>query len=163
MAFDAFMKFGDVDGDSTAAGFEKWIQLESYSWGLSNPTTIGTLGSGAGAGKPVPQDFTVTMPFSSASTELIRKAFSGEATDPVTIALARDVKGSLQTFLQYKLNEVLVSSMQTEGVQAGDDLPSDQATLVFAKLAIEFSPQAPDGSLLPVVSATLDFLKFVSS
>src|SRR5690242_6531734 len=55
-AFDTFIKFDGgtapaTEGESTAKGFEGQIEVYSFSWGLSNPTTIGVGGGGMSAGK----------------------------------------------------------------------------------------------------------------
>src|SRR6476660_10477302 len=31
-----FLKFDGIDGESTATGHEKWIDVQSYSWGISS-------------------------------------------------------------------------------------------------------------------------------
>ena len=51
MAFDAFLKIEGVDGESTRTGFEKQIELLSFSWGASNTANVGSSGAGGGAGK----------------------------------------------------------------------------------------------------------------
>ena len=49
MAFDTYIKIDTVDGEATQAKHEKWIEIYSFSWGASNPTTVGS-GSGGLAG-----------------------------------------------------------------------------------------------------------------
>ena len=36
MAFDAFLKLDGIDGESVPEGYEKWIEVLSFSWGASN-------------------------------------------------------------------------------------------------------------------------------
>ena len=53
MAFDAFLKFEGgpkVEGESNRKGFEKQIDVFSFSFGASNPSSIGMSGGG-GTGK----------------------------------------------------------------------------------------------------------------
>ena len=50
MAFDAFMSVDGVESESTRKGFEQQIEVISFSWGASNPTSIG-VGGGGGAVK----------------------------------------------------------------------------------------------------------------
>ena len=42
MAFDTYIKIDTVDGEATQANHEKWIEIYSFSWGASNPTTVGS-------------------------------------------------------------------------------------------------------------------------
>jgi len=50
-AVDYFLFLPPVDGASTA------IALESFSWGVTNPTNLGSSGGGAGTGKATPETF----------------------------------------------------------------------------------------------------------
>ena len=51
MAFDTFLDLGaTIKGESTAKGFEGKIEIFSFSWGASNPTTIGSGSSASGRG-----------------------------------------------------------------------------------------------------------------
>ena len=58
MAFDTFLKLTGIEGESTAKGMEKQIEVYSFSWGASNPSTVGSgsggppasVASGTGAG-----------------------------------------------------------------------------------------------------------------
>ena len=50
MAFDSYMQIDggtEVVGEATAAGIPKGaFEIFSFSWGASNPTTVGTTGTG---------------------------------------------------------------------------------------------------------------------
>ena len=48
MANDAFIQLQDVPGESTAQGFEKGIEINSFSWNASAPVSVG-----AGTGRYV--------------------------------------------------------------------------------------------------------------
>jgi hypothetical protein len=39
MAYDAFLKLDDVNGEVQDSQFEKWIEVFSFSWGASNART----------------------------------------------------------------------------------------------------------------------------
>jgi len=50
MAFDTYLKIDTVDGEATQANHAGWIEIYSFSWGASNPTTIGSGATGLSAG-----------------------------------------------------------------------------------------------------------------
>ena len=152
-AVDFFLKFDGIDGDVTAAGHEKWIEIETFSWGVSNPVSRAT--GGAQAGKPQPADFTVTVPFSIASPQLFKKALDGDVLTAQIDAVKTD-KGNPTTFLTYKLSDCLISSYS---VSSGGDQPSEQLSLNFVKIEIDDMEQQ---SATGVISAGFDFVKFVS-
>ena len=56
MAFDAFLKIEGIEGESTDKTHPGEIEIESFSWGVSNTGQRGS-GGGGGAGKAVIQDF----------------------------------------------------------------------------------------------------------
>ena len=56
---DYFLKIDTIEGESNAQGHEKENQIMSWSFGASNPSTVGA-GSGMGAGKVQFQDFHFT-------------------------------------------------------------------------------------------------------
>jgi type VI secretion system secreted protein Hcp len=64
--------------------------------------------------------------------------------------------GAQGEFLTLTLSDVMVSSYQTGGSEAGDVVPTDQVSLNFAKLSMEYKAQKADGSLEPSVVAGWD-------
>ena len=78
MAFDAFLKIDGVNGEATRKGFEKQMEILSFSWGASNPSTIGAGGGGGGGGKVSVSSFNV-MKKSDAASPILAPA----GVDPV--------------------------------------------------------------------------------
>ncbi len=140
-----YMKFGEIDGDVTAQGFEKWIEVNSFSWGLTNAIALGGTGGGGGAGKASFQDIHFLTQVSRASPKILSSAASEKPIDTVEFDW---IKGeALQrgggSFLKIKLEDVLVSSYQIGGAEdANGDVPSESIALNFAK--IEFDYQTPE-------------------
>ena len=54
MAFDAFIKIGDIAGESTDDKHKDWIQILSFNMGAAQPVTVGSaLGGLSGGGANV--------------------------------------------------------------------------------------------------------------
>jgi type VI protein secretion system component Hcp len=71
VAADAFLTFFDkAEGEATAKGFEKWIPIHGWSWGVSAETSW-TKGGGASVGKPNPAKLVVDLDFSIASPTML--------------------------------------------------------------------------------------------
>jgi type VI secretion system secreted protein Hcp len=132
-AVDYFLKLDGIDGEVTAAGHEKWIEVESFSWGASNPTTIGSATGGAGAGKVQMQDFSFVLPFSKASLDLFMKCATGERIREATLSASRIAGGQLTDFIKWRLSDCLVSSYQSTG---SENAPTDSLSLAFAKIEL---------------------------
>jgi type VI secretion system secreted protein Hcp len=159
MAVDMFLKLDGIDGESTDAHHDKWIELESFSWGVSNPGGF-VAGGGAGTGKPVPGDFNVVMPFSAASPTIFLKLVTGQAIDSAIISMrqAGGGPGGGADFLTYTFDTVFMTKLDWEG---GADRPAEGVSFQFEKVNIDYHTTKVDGSLGDEIRASFDFLKFV--
>jgi len=155
MAVDMFLKLDGIDGESTDKLHEKWIQVESFSWGVSNHVT--TTSGGGGAGKAVPSDFSFVIPQSAASPDIFIKCVTGEHIKEGLLSCRKAGRDQSTDFLKYKLTDVLVSSYNTEG--AGDQ-PMESISLNFVKIDYSYAPQNADGSLGTPNEVSFDFEQF---
>ncbi|MFI5042453.1 MAG: Hcp family type VI secretion system effector [Acidimicrobiales bacterium] len=144
-AVDYFLKIEGVDGESTDVNHKAEIEVESFSFGLSNTgSAIGSATGGGGAGKASFQDFHFTARVSKASPQLFLACASGKHIGTATFT-ARKAGGEQQPFMKIDLGNVLVSSFQEGG--ATDNFPTDQCTLNFQKVIFSYSATQPDGAL----------------
>lgn len=114
MAFDAFLKIEGIDGESQDKSHPGEIEIESFSWGVSNTSSGG--GGGGGSGKAVLQ---------------------GRHLQRATLTCR---KAGFE-FLKIKLDDVIISSYQTGGDAETDDRPEDQFSLNFVKIDFLYSVQ----------------------
>lgn len=49
-AVDAFLKIDGIQGEAADPGHKDWIEIYSFSWGVTNPSTMAAHGTGGGAG-----------------------------------------------------------------------------------------------------------------
>jgi type VI secretion system secreted protein Hcp len=153
MAIDYFLKIDGISGESLDSKHKGEIQVESWSWGESNPAQPGG-GGGGGAGKVQMQDLAFTTRFSKASPQLILACASGKHFKDAVLTARKAGKGQ-QEFLTFSLSDVLVSAYQTAGA-GGDVLPGDSVSLNFSKIQVEYKLQNPDGSLGSSIKAGWD-------
>jgi len=78
MAVDMYMKIEGTDGESTDSKHEKWIEVSSYSHGLSQPISGASGTGGRTGGRADFQDFSITKVLDAASTDLNIKCAKGE-------------------------------------------------------------------------------------
>jgi type VI secretion system secreted protein Hcp len=153
MAVDLFLKIDGVSGESPDAKHKGEIQLESFSWGETHAGG-GPVGSGGGAGKVQVQDLVVAMHVSKASPVLMLACAAGKHHKEAVLTVRKAGK-SQQEFLVFKFTDVTVTSYQTGG-SAQFDVVSDQASIGFSTIQMEYRPQKPDGSLDTPVKAGWD-------
>ncbi len=145
MAFDAFIKIPGVDGESKRKGFEKQIEIHSFSLGAANPTTIGH-GGGGGAGKVSISSFSFMKKSDITSPVLFQKCCEGEHFDKVTVTLNKAGGKAPVDFLKYEFEQVYVNSIQWSGSSGGDDTPHESVSLDFGKVSVTYTGQNPDGT-----------------
>ena len=156
---DYFLKIDGVDGESADSKHKGEIELESWSFGVSNSGSAAS-GGGGGAGKASFQDLHFTTGVSKASPKLFLACASGDHIKQATLT-CRKAGGDQQDFYIVKLSDVLVSSFEQAGSSSSDVVPTDQVSMNYAKIEVEYRPQRADGSLDAPVKAGWDLAKNV--
>lgn len=136
---DYFLKLDGVEGESTDDRHKGEIDIESFSWGVSNQGSFAG-GGGGGAGKATFQDFHFTKVIDKSSPILMVNTASGKHMKEA-ILIGMNQNG--EKFLEIKLTDVLITSYQQSGDTGGP--PQDQFSLNFAKIEYSYFPQGPDG------------------
>ena len=143
MAADIFAKLGDIKGESIDDKHKDEIEVLSYSWGVSNAGSM-SFGTGGGEGKATFQDLSFTHKVDKASPVLMQACATGVHLKEATITHRKAGKGQLE-FLVIKMNDVIVTGVQNGG--SGADGSSENVSIAFAKVNLEYKPQKADGSL----------------
>jgi len=155
MAVDMFLKIDSIDGESADAKHKGEIDVESFSWGLSNSGSAAH-GSGGGAGKASFQDFSFTTPVTKASPQLFLACASGQHIASALLTV-RKAGRDQQEFYKVTMSDILVSSYKQDGTAGADaTVPTDSVSLNFAKVEVEYRPQNADGALGVAVKAGWD-------
>lgn len=142
---DYYLKLDTIDGESTRKGFEKWIELDSFSWGVTNQA-VPRGGGGAGAGKATFQDFHFVARTGVQSPVLLQSCAAGQHFLKVMLGVVSSGERT-QDFLKIRLQDVLVSSYQVGGSDTGEDgRPSDQFSLNFTKIEMDVFAQNAAGA-----------------
>lgn len=146
MAFDTYLDLKDVVGESTATGFTGKIEIYSFSWGASNPTTVSPGQGGLSAGRVSISSFNVMKKTDAASATLFTSCATGKHHDTMTITMRKAAGAAGQKpFLVYKFTNVMVESIQWSGSSGGDDTPTESVSFAFAKVEIEYQQQDSAG------------------
>ena len=152
MAEKWFLSLDGIRGGSTDAAHPHEIDVESWSWGLVNPSSHGS-GGGGGAGRASLEDVQVVAPLSAASPRLFLACAAGTH-------VARAVLTGVQTgqepldFLVITLRDVLVSAYRTG--DDGLDAPKDRFSLAFGRIEVQYTPQDMAGTAGTAVTGGWD-------
>jgi type VI secretion system secreted protein Hcp len=142
MASDIFAKLGDIKGESIDDKHKDEIEVLSFSWGVTNAGSM-AYGTGGGDGKATFHDLSFVHKIDKASPVLMQACATGVHLKEATITHRKAGKGQ-QEFLVIKMNDVIVTGVTHGG---GSDGHSENVSLAFAKVNLEYKPQKPDGSL----------------
>jgi len=134
-----YMNYNDLPGDVTAEGHEKWIELNSFQWGVGRGISSPT---GASADRessaPSVSEIVVTKATDMASTKLLNEAYQGEGVT-VKIDFCKTDKGKLEVYMTYTLDNTMISGYS---LSSGGDRPTESLSLNFTK--IEFKSTGMD-------------------
>ena len=146
MAFDAFIQLDGIEGESTRNGFEGWIELESFSFGARNPSTIGS-GGGGGAGKAELGRFNFSKTTDKASPIIFQNCCAGRHYPKVKVVLHKSSgEDAALDYLVYEFERVFVESIDWQGQAGASDRPYENVSLAFGKVKITYTPQTETGA-----------------
>jgi type VI secretion system secreted protein Hcp len=155
MASDAFLKVDSVTGESTATNHTGEMEILSFSFGASNPSSVGSQSGGSGTGKVSLSSFTVSKLTDSGSCALFNACCTGTAfaSAVVTLQIATGTGGQLP-YLVYTFSNIYVDSINWGGSGDGSSKASETVSFSFASVSIAYSQQAADGSVSPTGNAS---------
>jgi len=144
VAVDMFMKIEGIEGESSDKDHGKSIDVLAWSWGLSNSGSS-HVGGGSGAGKVNVQDLSFTKYIDKSSTALMLHASNGKHVDKATLTVRKAGGDKPVEYLTITMEQVLVSSLSTGG-SGGEDRLTENVSLNFSKVKVEYNPQTKTGA-----------------
>lgn len=142
MAVDMFMKIGDLKGESRDKTHKEEIDVLAWSWGISNSGSAHT-GGGLGAGKANVQDISFTKYLDKSSPDLMLACCNGKHFPEAKLTVRKAGEKPLE-YLVVTLTEVIVTSISTGG-SGGEDRLTENVSLNFAKVKVEYTEQTATG------------------
>ena len=135
MAFDCFLKIDGIDGESTDDKHKQWIELLSYSHGVSQPSSGSVSSGGARSAERCDhQDFSVVKTLDKASPKLNLFCCNGKHIANVKVELCRATENK-EKYMEYLMTDVIVSSVRPGGSsQGGEALPLEEVSFNYGKI-----------------------------
>ncbi len=143
MPADDFLKIGDIKGESTDDKHKEWIEILSYNWGVSQMASASASSSGGGTTQRADlQDLSIVKLLDSATPLLFLACAKGEHIDEVKVELCR-AGGDKLTYMEYTMNNVIISSVSTGGGGGGE--PTESVTFNYGKIKLNYIKQQRAG------------------
>jgi len=142
MATDMFMKIDSLAGESKDSTHKGEIDVLAWSWGASNSGSA-HVGGGVGSGKVNVQDLSFTKYLDKSTPDLLLSTCNGKHWDQAVLVVRKAGETPLE-YLKITMTEVLVTSM-SQGGSGGEDRLTENVTLNFAKVKVEYVEQTAKG------------------
>lgn len=156
MPSDFLLELDGIKGESADTKHKDTIDIDSFSWGVSQPRLQRGGGAGGGTGNPTFQDFTFTKPIDISSPALFLSCAAGKHIPKATLIGRSQGEQSFE-YLKIVLEDVFVSSYQEAGADGGEGSgTSDSFSLNYSKIEFTYTPQTRDGNAGQPVSAGWD-------
>lgn len=141
MAADIFLKFeGGPDGESTDAAHTNWLELLSFSWGVSQQTSGSVSSQGSlSAARADFQDFSFAKMMDKASSVLVQDCASGKHYGKAIIQMHRAGE-TKELYQEYTFTDVLLTSYSVGGATGGGEVPTENGTFAYGKAEWKYIP-----------------------
>jgi len=130
----AYLKLEGLDGESKEKGHEKWIKINSFSWGVHRAIKEGAHDEQRQRGHTTIQDVVIVRQLDKTSPKLFEQSATGKPIKTVEIDLCNMTNDKQETFLKLKLSNVIISSYSGHATGEHEELPHEEFTLNFTKI-----------------------------
>jgi type VI secretion system secreted protein Hcp len=145
MAGDIFLKLDGVQGESEKADHKNEIEIETVSWGASNPTSFAH-GGGGGVGKVHIQDIHFTKAVDKSSPTIYNFCCNGKHIKEAVFTF-RKAGEEARDYLKITLTDVMIASFSLQDHSGGGSLAHESISLSFSKITGKYAPQDAKGGL----------------
>ena len=161
MPSDYYVQIQGVNGESQAQDMSGWIEVDSYSFGASNPADVG--GKGLSAGKCSLSDFSFTCALDSASYQILKNLYAGTHIQQVEFKGKKAGGGNTTyVYIDVIMTNCYITSHSTGGGSTG--VPSQSVSLAYEKIEFQYWTQdTSSGATQMAGNATFDIGQNVNS
>jgi type VI secretion system secreted protein Hcp len=147
MAFNAFINFGDIKGESTDKDHKDWVMVQSFAQSVTQPASVTQKSAGGRSAEAVQHsEFIIVKLLDAATPKLFEAACKGTHIPEVTLECWR-AGGNPVKYYEVKLKEVLISGITSDGNPAGSQqFPTEEVKLTYGAIQWTYTKQKPDGS-----------------
>ncbi len=138
-AVDYFLKIDGIDGESTDKDHKGEIDVLSWSWGMSQSDT----NTGDGTIVPDFEELKLTKYVDKSTPKLMEALAGGVPLRQEAHMIVSNATGT--DYFMIHMTNVMVTSISTGG-SGGEDRLTENVTLNFAEVKVEYKPQGSKSS-----------------
>ena len=139
-SYNIYIQITGITGESTDSAHDDWIEVLSYSHGVSQPTSSDGSRS---TGRAEHQDFTITKELDKASPKLALYCCNGTYIEEVNIQLCQ-ADGDKRKFMEFVLTDVIVTSVIPNGYAGSEDRPVEEVSFAYGRIDWTYTELDPD-------------------
>ena len=143
MAGDMLLKLGDVNGESRDSKHKDWIDILSWSWGMTQ-SGYAHVGGGMGTGKVDIQDISLVKYVDRATPTIMLKCANGKHFPKAQLIVRKAGENPLE-YYTITMTDVIITSYST-GASQGEERLTEQVSFNFAKVKTEYKVQSAGGT-----------------
>jgi len=148
-SYNIFMQITGMIGESTDDAHDEWIEVLSYSHGISQEAGSGTSRS---TGHGTHQDFTITKELDKTSPKLALYCSNSHYIEEVTIELCY-TDGDQDRFMEIVLTDVTVTSVIVNGTAGSEDRPVEEVSFAYGEIHWTYTQYDEGGAPMGNVEA----------
>ena len=144
MPSDVYLKVDGLEGESNDSKHKNEIEVLSFTWGVTQQITGTVSSAGTFTGQRCDMSpLVIQKLFDKASPKASQACAAGDHFASAVLTLCR-AGGDKQPYMEYKLSDVLLSSVQVGGGGEGG-VPSESWALQYSKIEMKYTQIGLDG------------------
>jgi type VI secretion system secreted protein Hcp len=142
-----YLKIEGVEGPVTEAGHDKWIELNSFQWGVGRGIS-GSVGNMANreSSQPSISEVVVTHTMDKASINIFDLSINDAKGKKYEVDFVRTATGAGvpgEIYLHYEFENTMISGYS---LSSGGDMPQESISLNFTKMTEKFTDVAANNA-----------------
>jgi type VI secretion system secreted protein Hcp len=152
-ASDYFLKIDGIAGETQTLAMKGAIDVNSFGWGVENPTAIGSATGGAGTGKAQFDELTIDKAIDAATPAFFGRLGTGQPYPAAELIVRKAGAGpTAAPYLRYCFTTVFVTDQEQSGSRS-DDAPQETVKFRFGAVSQQYTrqitgPTAPAGTVV---------------
>ena len=136
MAVNAYLIIDGVEGQSTSR--EKAIDIYSFSFGGSLPTSFNLAGGESRAGRANFTDVVAMKAVDKTSPLLFQDCISGDFLKKVEIIYDKPLGDKQEDYFKIEMEDAIITSITLSG---GTENPTESLSFAFKKIKVSYNPE----------------------
>ncbi len=134
-----FIKIDGIEGEATDSQHKNWILADSASLPIFRSIPSGAVDQQRTKGETSLGDISMTRQLDKSSPKLFEATALGKFNKEVLIHFTTTTDGKTDTYLTWKLENVIFTGYSVHGNSTGEPLPSEQVSLNFTKITYTYT------------------------